>query len=174
MIELPTFPGNYLLNATRRGGSQKGLLRFTKGDKEMFKNISTALFGNMINKYHEKKSEILFLICFVLPIILLCIGWYATKSVYGEHSFWPHHIIVGLFSPTGRLIMLVGVVIAAALIGIACFRNLRYAGMDKDDRNFHYSDKGAYGTAKFMNHTQMLNKFHCVKEKNERPIQVIR
>lgn len=101
----------------------------------------------------------------ILPIALLAVilGGYVLGVVSTAMdpriegvSYFPWDALRSLFSTAGQkvLTLLAG---AGLLIWLfVTMRNARYAGLQKDDRNFYMSDKGVYGTASFMDNARMM------------------
>lgn len=74
-------------------------------------------------------------------------------------SYLPWDAYGSLFSRSGQqlIVLIVG---AGLLIWLfVSVRAAKYASLEKDGRNFYMSDKGTYGTARFMNEGRMRNCF---------------
>lgn len=116
-----------------------------------------------IEKAKATKSEWLPWVAGGVPAALYLFGVLCTglDDSYEGFSVWPGDAMRALFSVKGRSLLFL---IILAGVGVWCMlklRNVRYAGMIKDDRNFWYSDKGTYGTAEFMNRTRMKRCLDC-------------
>lgn len=108
-----------------------------------------------------------FLLAIGVPLLVYTLGVLSTGVDKTEAGFClnPFVAIPTLFSPSGQALITLLALIPLLLWAVIKTRNAKYAGMERDDRNFWISNKGTYGTAEFMDNYRMEKKFHCVPEK---------
>ena len=103
-----------------------------------------------------------------IPALVYTLGVLSTGINRSEPGFNlnPLVAIPTLFSPSGKALILLLILIPFGIWGFLKVRGLEHAGMTRDEqRNFWFSDKDTYGTAELMDDYRMRQCFNCVPER---------
>ena len=124
------------------------------------------MLRNLLDKMYDYRKIVSYVVFFLLPALLFIVGFAAYWLEHRYTTFLPWRIIPALFTRNaGIIFILIFISVISALV-VRQVRGAKYAGMERDERNFYLSDKGTYGTAKLMDKQRMRKVFDCVPEKH--------